>query len=98
MRFSGRDGPGSQGEGHFLDVLGGCGEQALAGNGNEPSEAGIAMTVELFGIGEGAFDGLLSALVDSLAPRGEPMSISPLAGVGPDMANNQSGGVAARRA
>jgi hypothetical protein len=31
------------------------------------------VTVELLGIGKGTFDCLLAALVDSFAPRGEPM-------------------------
>src|SRR5690349_12372824 len=86
---------GGQSQGNFLDVLGG-GEQALAGDGDEPSEASIAMTVALFGIGEGTLDGLCPTLVDALAPGHQPMSISPLTGVRPDMAYDQAGGVAAR--
>jgi hypothetical protein len=61
------NGLGGQGESDFLDVLGGGGQQALAGDGNEPSEANIAMTVELFGIGEGTLDGLFPTLADALA-------------------------------
>ena len=94
--FSGQHGPGSQGESDLLDVLGGGGKQALAGDGNKPSEAGIAMTVELFGISEGTLDGLFAALVDALAPGRQPMSIGPLTGVRPDVAYDQAGGVAAR--
>jgi hypothetical protein len=93
--LSGPDGPGSQGESHLFDVLGGGGKQALASDGNKASEAGIAMPVELFGIGEGALDGLFPALVDALTPRRQPMSISPLTGVGPDMAYDQAGSAAA---
>jgi len=65
--LSSRCGLGGQGESDFLDVLGGGGQQALAGDGNEPSEASIAMTVELFGIGEGTLDGLFPTLADALA-------------------------------
>jgi hypothetical protein len=44
-------------------------EQALAGDGEEAWEAGVAVTAELLGVSEGAFDGLFPALVDALAPR-----------------------------
>ncbi len=60
---------GSQGKGDFFDVLCGGGEQALAGNGQKASEAGVAMIMELLGIGKGTFDGFLSALVNVL-PHG----------------------------
>ena len=88
QRYSGQYGPGSQGESDLLDVLCGGGEQALAGDGEEASKAGVAVAVELLGVGERTFDGLLAALVDTLAPRGEPMSIGTLAGAGPNMAND----------
>src|SRR6185295_16191517 len=89
---SGRDGLRRQSESDFFDVLGGCGEQALAGNGEQASKTRVAMAVKLFGVGEGTFDGLFASLVDSLAPRGEPMRIAALARVCPDMADNQAGG------
>jgi hypothetical protein len=54
--------------GHFRDVPCGEGEQALAGHGEEASKAGVAVAVELLGLGKGTFDGLLATLVDSLAP------------------------------
>lgn len=54
------------------------------------------MAVKLFGFCKGTFDGLLAALVDTLAPRSEPVSVSALAGVGPDMAGDQSSGILAR--
>ena len=88
QRYSGQYGPGSQGEIDLLDVLCGGGEQALAGDGEEASKAGVAVAVELLGVGERSFDGLLAALVDTLAPRGEPMIIGTLAGAGPNMAND----------
>jgi len=94
--FSGQYGPGSEGESHLFDVLGGGGKQALAGYGHKAPEAGIAMTVELFGIGEGALDGLFPAPVDPFAPGCQPMSFSPLASVCPDMAYDQAGRAAAR--
>lgn len=43
------------------------------------------MAMQLLGIGEGTFDGLLAALVDRFAPGGEAMAIDALAGIGPDM-------------
>ena len=36
----------------FLDVLGGGGEQALACDGNQSSEAGVAVAVQLLGVGK----------------------------------------------
>jgi len=50
-------------EGDFLDILGCGGEQALYCDSGEASKAGISVTVELFGIGKGAFHRLLSSLV-----------------------------------
>jgi hypothetical protein len=44
-------------------VLSGCGEQALTGDGDEPSKARVAVTVELLGIGKGTFDGLFPTVV-----------------------------------
>jgi len=41
-----------EGQGDFLDVLGGGGEQALACDGNQSSEAGIAVAVRLLGVGK----------------------------------------------
>jgi hypothetical protein len=79
---SGRYGPGSEGESDLLDVLRGGSEQALAGDGEEASEAGVAVTVELLGVSEGAFDGLFPALVDALGSRGEPMDVDTLTYLG----------------
>ena len=67
--FSGRHGWRCQGESDFLYVLGGCGEQALAGDGKQAAKARVAMTVQLLGVGEGALNGLLAALVNALATR-----------------------------
>jgi hypothetical protein len=36
--------------------------------------------VQLLGIGKGALDGFLASLVDALAPRGQPIGVSALAG------------------
>jgi hypothetical protein len=66
--LSGPHGLGSQGESDLLDVLGGGGKQALAGDSNEAAEAGVTVTVELFGIREGTLDGLFATFVDALAP------------------------------
>ena len=57
-----------QREGDLLDVLSGGGEQALASDARETAEARVAVAMELLGVGEGAFDGLLSPLVDALCP------------------------------
>ena len=48
-RCSGRYGLRSEGESDLLDVLRGGSEQALAGDGEEAWEAGVAVTVELLG-------------------------------------------------
>ena len=98
QRSSSPGGPERQGESNLLDVLCGGGEQALAGDGKKASEAGIAVAVELLGVGEGTFDSFLAALVKALSPWGKPIGIRPLAGIGPNVANDQSGGVAVRGA
>jgi hypothetical protein len=69
-----------QRQGDFLHVLCGGGEQTLAGHRNEPAEARVTVTVQLLGIGKGALDGFLASLVDALAPRGQPIGVSALAG------------------
>lgn len=66
----------------LLDVLGGCSQQALAGDTGETSEAGIAVAMQLLGIGKGALDRFLAAFVDRLAPSGQAVGIGALAGVG----------------
>ena len=76
-----RDWRRRQRQGDFFDVLGGGGEQALASDGEQSAEAGVAVAVELFGVGEGALDGFLAASVDALAPRREAMGVGALAGV-----------------
>ena len=96
--MSGWDQPGRHGEGYFLDVLGGGGEEALTADGEQPPEAGVAVAVKLFGVGKGAFDGLLTALVDAFAPGRKTVSIDTFSGLGPDMADDQSGGAAVRGA
>ena len=74
---AGRFGLRAQAKGNLLDVLcGGGGEQALAGDLGEASEARIAVTMQLFGVGEGALDGFLAAAVDGLAPCGQPVGIA----------------------
>src|SRR5690606_12842858 len=78
-------------EGDFLDVLGGGGQEALVGDACQTSEPCIAVSVKLFGVGKGALDRLLAALVDRLAPRRQPMPIGALACVGPDMAGDRTG-------
>jgi hypothetical protein len=62
LQGSGGYGLEGQRESNFLDVLGGGGEQTLAGDGEETAEARVAMAVELLGVGEGALDGLLRRL------------------------------------
>jgi len=61
---SGQEGPGKS---DLFDVVGGGSEEALAGHGKQTSEASLAMAVELLGVGKRSFQGLLAALVDSLA-------------------------------
>src|SRR5690606_37759527 len=79
--------------GDLLDVLGGGGEQALHLYAPQTSEPGIAMAVQLFGIGKGALHGFLAALVDGLALGGEPMRIGSVARLLPDMARNRALGL-----
>lgn len=75
-------------KGDLLDVLGGGGKQALAGDTRATSKAGVAMAMQLLGVGEGALDGLLAAPVDGLAPGRQPVGVVALAGVLPDMADD----------
>lgn len=76
------------GHGDLLDLLGGCGGQALHLNAPQTSEPGIAMAMKLFGIGKGALHGFLAPLVNGLALWGEPIGIGPFARFLPDMARN----------
>ena len=92
---SGPDGLWSESKGDFLDVLSGGGEQALGGDSQQTSEAGVAVAVKLFGVGKGTFDRLLAPLVDALSPGSKTMGVGSFARVGPDMARDQSGGIAA---
>jgi hypothetical protein len=47
---------GAERQGHLFDVLGCGGKQTLGAYTDQSSEAGIAMAVQLLGVGEGAFD------------------------------------------
>jgi hypothetical protein len=79
----------------LLDALGGGCEQALDAHAHQTSEAGIAVAVQLLGVGEGALDRLLAAAIDGLAPLGQPVGVGALAGILPDMAGDQPGRVGA---
>ena len=68
----------------------GCGEQALTSDLFQASEPCIAMAEELLGVGEGAFDRLLSSLVNGLAPGGQAALVGFFAQVLPDMAGQGS--------
>lgn len=85
-----------QEKGDLLDILGGGCQEALTGDVEQVSELGIAMAEELLGIGEGALDGLLAALIDGLAPRGQAVSIAGFAGLLPDMAGDSALGFGVR--
>ena len=51
-------------EGYFLDVLGGGGEQTLAGDGGDTPETGVAMAVQLLGVGATIlYTGIVSAII-----------------------------------
>ena len=77
-----------QAQGDLFDVLScGC-NQALPSDPCAASEAGVAMTMQLLGVGKGAFDGLLAAAIDGFAPCGEAVGVAALAGVLPDMAGD----------
>lgn len=66
-----RAGLPGQNQGDLLHVLGGCGQEALAGHADEAAEAGVAVAEQLFGVGEGALHRLLAPLVDR-----RPQSVS----------------------
>ena len=85
-------------QGYFLDVLSGCGQQALASDLDQTSEPCVTMAKELFGVGEGSLDGFFSSLVNSLTPRGQSQSVGALAGVLPDMARDHAFGFGVGRA
>jgi len=69
----------------FLDVLGGGGEEGLPSDALEAAIVRVLVAVELFGVCEEALDGLLSSLVDPLAPVGQAVGVGALTGVGPDV-------------
>ena len=73
-------------EGYFLDILGCCGKKALSFDTDKASEPRITMSVELFGVGEGALDCFLSSLVDFLAVRRETVFVDGIAVVLPKVA------------
>ena len=62
-------------QGDLLDVLSDGGEQALLLYFAEASHPGIAVSMQLFGVGEAALNGLFSAFVDALADAIEPVLI-----------------------
>ncbi len=70
----------------LLDVLGTRGQQALPFDLDEATEPGIAMSMQLLGIGKGTLHRLLASFVDGLAPRREAVGVGALAGIGPHMA------------
>ena len=65
---------------------------------NEPPETGIAVAMELLGVGEGALDCFLAALVDALTPWRETVCVGSFPCVGPDVTDDEAGRVAARSA
>lgn len=69
----------------LLDVLGSGRQQTLPCEIVEAAQAGIAVAVELLGVGEGALHRLLSSFVDGLAPRCLSMAVGALSGALPDM-------------
>src|ERR1700712_2124826 len=97
-RMSGqaRLGRWAQRQSDLFDVLGCGSEQALEGDGEQAPEAGIAVAVELLGVGEGPLDRLLAPLVDALAPGSETVCVGSFARLGPDVADDETGRVAAR--
>src|SRR5690606_12613320 len=82
----------------LLDVLCGGLQQALAGDADKASKAGVAVAVQLLGVGEGAFHRFLAPLVDRFSPSCEPVGVSAFAGVLPDMAGDGTNGLGVGRA
>ena len=67
--------PPGQDECDLLNVLGTSCHQALLLNLGDPAQSCIAMTVQLFGIGEAAFDGFFSSFVDPFTFRCEALVV-----------------------
>src|SRR5512145_2914693 len=93
--FSFSGGVSRQDHSDFLDVLAGGGEQALLLDAIEAAHAGIAVAVQLLGIGEAAFHRLLAPCIQFLAPVGQTVGVNVVLGVLPDVAGHHLGGVGA---
>src|SRR5271170_828357 len=85
-------------QGDLLEVLRGGGQQALLLHFAEAAHPGVAVSVQLFGIGEAALHGLLSAFVDALADPLQAMGVDALAARLPHMPGDHFGMVGAARA
>ncbi len=73
---------------NLLDVLGRSGQQTLPSDLDQTSEPGIAVPMQLLGIGKRTLNGFLAPFVNSLAPRREAVGVGALTSVGPDMAGD----------
>lgn len=85
-------------QGDLLDVLRRGGEQSLLLHTSQTAVARVAVSVQLFGVGEAALHGLFPALIDTLAHAAEPMLVHLLPARLPDMPCHHLGCVARLRA
>lgn len=76
--------------GHFLDVMNDCRHQALSFYFPQSSEAGVAVCVELFGVGETSLHCLRSSAFDLFSPHALPIGFDLFRAVFPDMTSDLS--------
>jgi hypothetical protein len=84
--------------GDGFDILGGGAEQALFEDARQPAHLGVAMSVQLFGVSEAAFDGLLSSRVDGFAVLHQSVHVDALLAAFPHMPHHDFNLVRALRA
>ena len=80
---------------HLLHVLTRRREQALRLHFGQAPETGIAMPVQLLGVGKAAFNGFLAGRVEAFAQIGQPMGVDLLLEVLPEVARDELLGVLA---
>ena len=71
--------------GDGFDILGGGAEQALFADARQSSHLRVAMPVQLFGVGEAAFYGLLSPRVDRFAALHQSVLVDAFLAALPDV-------------
>ena len=74
--------------GDDFDILGGGAEQALLADTSQTSHLGVAMSMQLFGVGETAFHGFLSPLIDRFPALHQSVHVDPFLAALPHMARH----------